>query len=52
MEQYQGEKKAVGRTGLQYLKQIARNRGADSYTAMKRMACNNSRWKAANQSKD
>ena len=29
-----------------------RNTGADTYTAMKRMACNNSRWKAANQSKD
>jgi hypothetical protein len=26
--------------------------GADSYTGMKRMACNNSRWKVANQSKD
>jgi hypothetical protein len=25
--------------------------GADSYTAMKRMACNHFRWKAANQSK-
>jgi hypothetical protein len=25
---------------------------AMSDTAMKRMACNNSRWKAANQSKD
>jgi hypothetical protein len=25
---------------------------ADSYTAMERMACSNSRWKAANQSKD
>jgi len=24
---------------------------SDSYKAMKRMACNNSRWKAANQSK-
>jgi hypothetical protein len=36
----------VGRSRLQYLKQVARN------TAMKRMACNNSRWKAANQSKD
>ena len=45
-------KKAVGRPGLQYLKQVARNTGADSYTAMERMACNNSRWKAANQSKD
>ena len=44
--------KAVGRPRLQYLKQVARNTGADSYTAMKRMACNNSRWKAANQSKD
>jgi len=25
---------------------------ADSYTSMKGMACNNYRWKAANQSKD
>ena len=33
-------------------KTAGRNTGADSYTAMKRMACNNSRWKAANQSKD
>jgi porphobilinogen deaminase len=45
-------KKAVGRPRLQYLKQVARNTGADSYTTMKRMACNNFRWKAANQSKD
>jgi len=44
-------KRAVGRPRLRYLKQVARNTGADSYTAMKRMACNNSRWKAANQSK-
>ena len=44
--------KAVGRPRLQYLKHVARNTGADSDTAMKRMACNNSRWKAANQSKD
>jgi hypothetical protein len=36
--------KAVGRP-RQYLKQVARDTGADSYTAMKRMACNNSRWK-------
>jgi len=36
-------KKAVGRSRLQYLKQVARNTRADSYTAMKRMACNNSR---------
>jgi hypothetical protein len=42
-------KKALGRPRLHYLKQFARNTGADSYTAMKRMACNNSRWKAANQ---
>jgi hypothetical protein len=34
------------------LKQVARNTGAESYTAMKRMACNISRWKVANQSKD
>jgi hypothetical protein len=44
-----GKKNAVGRPRLQYLtKQFARNTGADSYTAMKRMACNNSIWKAAN----
>ena len=43
---------AVGRPGLQYLKQVARNTAVDSSTAMKRMACNSSRWKAANQSKD
>jgi hypothetical protein len=45
-------KKSVGRPQLQYLKQVASNTGADSYTAMKRMACNKSRWEAANQSKD
>ena len=32
---------AVGRPLLQYLKQVARNTEADSYTAMQRMACNN-----------
>jgi len=37
---------------LKYLKQVARNTRADIYTAMEKMACNNSRWKAANQSKD
>jgi hypothetical protein len=42
-------KEAMARPRLQYLKQVARNTGADSYTAMKRMAC---KWKAANQSKD
>jgi hypothetical protein len=41
-----------GRPGLQYLKEVARNTAADSYTAMTRMTCKNSRWKAANQSKD
>jgi len=45
-------KKAEGRPGLQYLKQVARNTEADSYTVMEIMACNNSRWKVANQSKD
>jgi len=45
-------KKTVGRPGLQYLKQVVRNTAADSYRAMERMACNNSRGKAANQSKD
>jgi hypothetical protein len=44
-------KKSVGRSRLQYLKLVVRNTGADSITGMKRMACNNSRWKAANQSK-
>jgi hypothetical protein len=41
--------KAMGRPRLQYLKQVTRNIGADSYTTMKRIACNKSRWKAANQ---
>jgi len=47
-----GGKNAVGRPRLQYLKQVARNTAADSYTAMERMICSKSRWKAANQSKD
>jgi len=34
------------------LKASRQKNRADSYTAMKRMACNKSRWKAANQSKD
>jgi hypothetical protein len=46
------EKKAVGTLRLPYLKQVARNTTADSYTAVERMACNNARWKAANKSKD
>jgi len=37
-------KKAMGRPRLQYLKQVARNIGADGYTTMKRIACNKSRW--------
>jgi hypothetical protein len=45
-------KMSVGRPRLQYLKQVASNTGADSYTVMKRTACNKSRWKAANQSKE
>jgi len=45
-------KKAVGRPGLQYLKQVTINTEADLYRAMKGMACNNCRWKAANQSDD
>jgi len=45
-------KRAVGRPRLRYLKQVARNTAAGSYIAMKRMACNNSRWKAASQLKD
>ena len=44
--------KAVGRPRVQYLKQVARNTGADSYTAMKKMTCNIYRWTAAHQSKD
>jgi len=47
-----GKKKAMGKPRLQYLKQLARNTGADSYTAIKGMACNSSRWKPVNQSKD
>jgi len=46
------EKKTVGRPRLQYLQQVARNTTADSYTAEKMMACNKSRWKAANPLKD
>jgi hypothetical protein len=45
-------KKAMGRPRLQYLKHFARSIGADSYTTMKRIACNKPRWKAANQSEE
>jgi hypothetical protein len=44
--------KSLGRPWLLYLKEAARYTGADNYTAMKRMASNKSRYKAANQSKD
>jgi hypothetical protein len=36
-------KKDMGRPRQQHLKQVARNTGAESKTAMKRMACNNFR---------
>jgi len=47
-------KKAVGRPRLQYLKQVARNTEADSYTAMKRVACNNQMesWQPIRRLKD
>ena len=38
-------KRAIGRPQPEYLKQVARNTAADSKRAMKRMACNNCRWK-------
>jgi len=42
----------MGGSREKYLKQVARNTAADSCTAVQRISCNNSRWKAANQSKD
>jgi hypothetical protein len=42
----------MGRPRLQYLKQVARNIGAGCYTAVERIACNKSRWKAANQEEE
>jgi hypothetical protein len=45
-------KLAVGRPRLKYIKKVTRNTGADSYRAVKKMTCNNSRWKVAIQSKD
>ena len=46
-------KKAVGRPGLQCLKQASRQRHSSwqLYSNGKRVACNSCRWKAANQSK-
>jgi hypothetical protein len=43
---------AFGKSRVKYLKQFTRYRGADSYRAMKRMAYNKSRWRAANQPKE
>ena len=45
-------KNALEKPRLKHLKEVARNTTADSYTAMKRVACNSSRRKAANQSKE
>jgi hypothetical protein len=45
-------KKAVGKARLEYLKPVIRNTGAESYKSVKGISCNNSRWKAAKQSKD
>jgi hypothetical protein len=45
-----GKKNAVGKPGLLYLNQVARNTAADSYREMESMASNSCRWKAANQS--
>jgi hypothetical protein len=45
-------KKAAGRPGLQYLRQVARHTAADSCTAVERATCNKYRLTAANQSKD
>ena len=44
--------KGRGKTWTAGLKQVARNRAADSYRAMKRMACSDSRWRPLDQSKD
>jgi len=41
-------KKGRGKTTTTISKANARNTGDNSYTAMKRMACSNSIWKAAN----
>jgi hypothetical protein len=35
------EKKAMGRPRLQYLKQVARNTGVDSYTTIKKQLATN-----------
>jgi hypothetical protein len=45
-------KKIHGKTSTTILRKVARNIRADRYKTMKRTACNKSKWKAANQSKD
>jgi hypothetical protein len=40
------------KAATKYLMQVTRYTGANIYTAMKRMACNKSKWQAAKQSKD
>jgi len=41
--------KFVGRPGLQYLKRVDRNKAADRYRAMGRVAWNGCRWKGDKQ---
>jgi hypothetical protein len=41
----------MGKPRLHYLKQVAINTGADSYTAIKIMDCNNSRGKLSTNQK-
>jgi hypothetical protein len=44
-------KKGLGKTSTTVLKASRQYAGAENYTAMKIMACNKPKWKAANQSK-
>ena len=46
------KKKKVGSPGLPYVKQVDRNRAADSYRAMGRVACYSCRWKGGKQSEE
>ena len=45
-------KQGSGKTSTTILKANRQKHRSWSYSAMKRMACNNSRWKAANRSKE
>ena len=45
-------KKGCGKTSTAYLKQVARNTAADSYTEMEITACINLRWKSTNKPND